>query len=78
MELRRAFIDIESLINSQGEVINDIARQVAETQDHTKGAVVRLEQTVALRQACRKRWCIGFIILVILVVVLVFVIWSKY
>eukprot|EP00442_Polarella_glacialis_P015927 CAMPEP_0115142640 /NCGR_PEP_ID=MMETSP0227-20121206/60277_1 /TAXON_ID=89957 /ORGANISM="Polarella glacialis, Strain CCMP 1383" /LENGTH=89 /DNA_ID=CAMNT_0002551279 /DNA_START=1 /DNA_END=267 /DNA_ORIENTATION=- len=42
-ELRQAFLDVENLVDSQGEVLDDIASHVAATRDRTKAVQEQLE-----------------------------------
>jgi len=71
-ELQQAFLDVESLVDSQGEVIDDIGRHIESTRNKTNEAREQLLQASRSRRCCRWRWCA--IITLVLIVVLLLVI----
>lgn len=64
-QLKQTFLGFQSLVDSQGEVIDDIERHMATTRDRTRQAQEELERAHASRRACRARWIVTLCILVI-------------
>lgn len=69
-DLSQLFVDVESLVNSQGEILNDIGSHIASTRDQTKRARDELLRASASRSACRWRWAALVLALVILALII--------
>lgn len=69
-QLRQAFADIESLVISQGEALDDIAGAIQATRDQTKAGLQYLEQSAAESKKCRWRYCLGITLLILIILVL--------
>mmetsp|Transcript_11875 Transcript_11875/g.27383 ORF Transcript_11875/g.27383 Transcript_11875/m.27383 type:complete len:149 (+) Transcript_11875:3-449(+) len=69
-DLSQVFVDVESLVNSQGEILNDIGSHVASTREQVKRGHDQLLQASRARSACCWRWAALILILVIIALVL--------
>jgi len=65
-DLRQAFLDIQSLIETQGSAVDDISRHVAETRLRTRRAREQLELAHASRRTACKCYC-GLAVFLILI-----------
>jgi len=70
MQLAKAFQDVETMVNAQQEVFDDIARHLSTTRDQVQLATEHLRLASASRMACRYRWCWLTVILVIALIVI--------
>jgi len=75
-DLSQVFVDVESLVNSQGEILNDIGSHVASTREQVKRGHEVLLQASRARSACRWRWTALILILIVICLVL-FLIFSM-
>eukprot|EP00913_Durusdinium_trenchii_P002008 g1856.t1 len=80
-DLSQLFIDVESLVNSQGEILNDIGSHIASTRDRcwlrwslesTKRGHDELLRASAQQSACRWRWLALGLLVVIAVLIIIF------
>ncbi len=71
-ELHQLFVDMAALVMQQGELVDQIENSVANSVEHTAQANVELESAIKAQKCGRKKKCIIFLlILVVLAVVLV-------
>ncbi|CAE7214474.1 SYP124 [Symbiodinium microadriaticum] len=75
-DLSQVFVDVESLVNSQGEILNDIGSHVASTREQVKRGHEVLLQASRARSACRWRWTALILILIVICLVL-FIVFSM-
>lgn len=71
MGLRDIQHDLATMVNEQGEMIDDIEKNTADAQVRTEQANRNLEKAVALKRANRKMICIIVTIVVIIALVIV-------
>ncbi|CAK8989142.1 unnamed protein product [Durusdinium trenchii] len=71
-DLSQLFIDVESLVNSQGEILNDIGSHIASTRESTKRGHDELLRASAQQSACRWRWLALGLLVVIAVLIIIF------
>lgn len=71
-ELRDLFIDLATLVDAQGEMVNRIENHVAQSKSHVDKARVEVNQAIAYRSKARlkKIICYTILILIILAIVL--------
>lgn len=70
-DLRQAFIDVESLVIAQGEVMTDIEEHLGRTQDRTKEAEEQLVRAHVSNRRCQYRWCVLLVLLAVIAVILI-------
>lgn len=56
-ELKQAFLDVQSLVDTQGTAVDDISRHVAETRERTSNARRQLEAMEASRRSACRCYC---------------------
>lgn len=75
-DLSQLFVDVESLVNSQGEILNDIGSHIASTRDQTKRARDELLRASASRSACRWRWA-ALVLALVIIALVIFIAFSS-
>lgn len=70
-ELRDLFVDLATLVEVQGEMVNRIENHVALSKSHVDKARVEVNQAIAYRSKARVKKIICFIILILLIVAIV-------
>ncbi|KAK1404614.1 t-SNARE coiled-coil homology domain-containing protein [Heracleum sosnowskyi] len=73
LELQQIFLDMAVLVDSQGDMLDDIETHVSSAADHVQSGNKSLLKAKSLRQNTRKWMCIGILILLIVIVVVVVV-----
>lgn len=68
MELRDLFVDLATLVEIQGEMVNRIENHVALSKSHVDKARVEVNQAIAYRSKARIKKIICFTILILLIV----------
>jgi len=53
-ELRQLFLDMQALVEAQGEVLNEIENAVSSAVDHTAAGVTEMRKAVKYQKAARK------------------------
>lgn len=79
LELHQIFMDMAVLVESQGELIDNIEVQVGSALDHVASATVHLNDARTKQRNTRKWMCYGIILLLIIVIIIVLVVvkpWS--
>lgn len=71
MELRDLFVDLATLVEIQGEMVNRIETHVALSKSHVDKARVEVNQAIAYRSKARIKKIICFTILILIVVAIV-------
>jgi len=69
LELHQLFVDMAVLVDSQGELLNQIEFNVSQSVAYTTDGVSELKKAVEYQKKSRKKMCIIIIILVIVIVV---------
>jgi len=69
LELHQLFVDMAVLVDSQGELLNQIEFNVNQSVAYTTDGVKELKQAVVLQKKSRKKMLILIVILVIILVV---------
>lgn len=70
LQLNHMFLRFQSLVDSQGQVIDNIERHMTNTRDLTRRAQEQLELAHASRRACRYRWISTLLILAIVCIII--------
>lgn len=74
LELHQIFLDMAVLVEVQGEMLDNIERQVAQSVDYVGGAVTAITDARRFQVSARKKkCCIVITLLVIAVIVLIFI-----
>lgn len=68
LELRDLFVDLATLVEMQGEMVNRIENHVALSKSHVDKARVEVNQAIAYRSKARIKKIICFTILILLIV----------
>jgi syntaxin 1B/2/3 len=71
LDLHQIFLDMAVLVESQGDMLDNIETQVSNAVDHVQSGTVALQKAKTLQQNSRKWMCIAIIILLIIVAVIV-------
>lgn len=71
LELRDLFVDLATLVEVQGEMVNRIENHVALSKSHVDKARVEVNQAIAYRSKARIKKIICFTILILIVVAIV-------
>lgn len=69
LDLQQVFMDMATLVDSQGELLDDIEAQVSSSVDHVQKATVTLQKAKALQKNTRKYMCIATLLLIIVIAV---------
>uniref|UniRef100_A0A0D6R317 t-SNARE coiled-coil homology domain-containing protein n=1 Tax=Araucaria cunninghamii TaxID=56994 RepID=A0A0D6R317_ARACU len=70
LELHQIFMDMAVLVESQGEMLDNIENQVSNAVDHVQSGTVALQKAKSLQRSSRKWMCIAIIILLIIVAII--------
>eukprot|EP01018_Ginkgo_biloba_P009709 Gb_34888 [translate_table: standard] len=71
LELHQIFLDMAVLVESQGDMLDNIETQVSNAVEHVQTGTVALQKAKSLQRSSRKWMCIAIIILLIIVVIIV-------
>nr|ADE75779.1 unknown [Picea sitchensis] len=71
LDLHQIFLDMAVLVESQGDILDNIETQVSNAVDHVQSGTVALQKAKTLQRNSRKWMCIAIIILLIIVAVIV-------
>lgn len=74
LELHQMFLDMAVLVEAQGEMLDNIEKQVARANDYVKAGAVALQDAKQYQKKTRKWMCCGIILLLIIAVIIVLVI----
>ncbi|KAL8132189.1 hypothetical protein AgCh_007908 [Apium graveolens] len=79
LELQQIFLDMAVLVDSQGDMLDNIETHVSNAVDHVQSGNKALLKAKSLRKSTRKWMCIAILILLIVIVVVVGVLhpWKK-
>ncbi|KAL3825655.1 hypothetical protein ACJIZ3_021684 [Penstemon smallii] len=71
LELQQVFLDMAVLVDSQGDLLDNIESQVSSAVDHVQSGNTALQKAKSLQRNSRKWMCIAILILLIIVAVIV-------
>ncbi|MCL7044616.1 hypothetical protein MKW94_020877 [Papaver nudicaule] len=71
LELQQIFMDMAVLVESQGDMLDNIESQVSSAVDHVQSGNTALQRAKSLQKNSRKWMCIAIIILLIIVGIIV-------
>ena len=71
VELNQMFLDLASLVEHQGDIIDNIETTVAAAKEYTADGVVALEQAHEYQKSARKKTCCILMIVLAIGVVIV-------
>lgn len=74
LELHQIFLDMAVLVEAQGEMLDNIEKQVARSVDYVKSGTAAIQEAKQLQKSRRKWMCCGLIVVLIIVAVIVIVI----
>ncbi|KAL5200750.1 hypothetical protein ABZP36_021953 [Zizania latifolia] len=79
LELQQIFLDMSVLVESQGEILDNIESQVSGAAEHIQTGTNLLQKARFLQKNTRKWTCIGIVILLIIILIIVLSLkpWSK-
>jgi len=69
LELHQLFVDMAVLVDSQGELLNQIEFNVSQSVAYTADGVQELKKAVEYQKKSRKKMCIIIVILIIIIIV---------
>jgi syntaxin 1A/syntaxin 1B/2/3 len=70
MELHSMFVDMAALVDMQGEVLNNIEKNVSKALDYTEKGVEELKKASKYQKAARKKMCIIIIIVLVIAIII--------
>ncbi|KAK3920510.1 Syntaxin-1B [Frankliniella fusca] len=73
-DLRDMFVEMSLLVERQGDMINNIERQVQQTRDHVEAGEKMAKKAIKYQSKFKKKRCILYSILAVILVILVVVI----
>ncbi|KAG2443437.1 hypothetical protein HXX76_001795 [Chlamydomonas incerta] len=71
LELHQIFLDMAVLVEAQGEMLDNIEKQVARSVDYVKGGTEALQDAKQLQKNTRKWMCCAIMIMLIVALVIV-------
>ncbi|KMZ75329.1 putative Syntaxin [Zostera marina] len=71
LELQQVFLDMSVLVETQGDLLDNIESHVSNAVDHVQSGTTALQKAKKLQKNTRKWTCIAIIILLIIVAVIV-------
>ncbi|XP_065852970.1 syntaxin-132-like [Euphorbia lathyris] len=71
LELQQVFLDMAVMVDTQGEILDNIESQVSSAVDHVQSGNTALQRAKKLQKNSRKWMCIAIIILLIIVAIIV-------
>ncbi|WCJ43614.1 Syntaxin-132 [Euphorbia peplus] len=71
LELQQVFLDMAVLVDSQGEMLDNIESQVSSAVDHVQSGNTALQRAKSLQKSSRKWMCIAIMILLIVIIIIV-------
>lgn len=74
LELHQIFLDMAVLVEAQGEMLDNIEKQVARSVDFVKTGTKDLQTAKQLQKSRRKWMCCGLVVVLIVIAVIVIVI----
>ncbi|KAJ7551641.1 hypothetical protein O6H91_06G022800 [Diphasiastrum complanatum] len=70
-DLHQIFLDMAVLVESQGEMLDNIESQVSKAVDHVQSGTAALQKVKKLQRGTRKWMCIAIILLLIIIAIIV-------
>ena len=74
MELHQIFLDMAVLVEAQGEMLDNIEKQVGRSVEYVQGGTAALQDAKQLQKKTRKWMCIGIIVLLVIAAIIVIVV----
>ncbi|WOG98221.1 hypothetical protein DCAR_0417562 [Daucus carota subsp. sativus] len=71
LELNQIFLDMAVLVDSQGDMLDNIENHVTNAVDHVQSGNKALRKAKSLRKNTRKWMCVGILILLIVILIVV-------
>eukprot|EP00245_Coleochaete_scutata_P008274 TRINITY_DN2494_c0_g1_i4.p1 TRINITY_DN2494_c0_g1~~TRINITY_DN2494_c0_g1_i4.p1 ORF type:complete len:247 (+),score=64.76 TRINITY_DN2494_c0_g1_i4:111-851(+) len=78
LELHQIFLDMATLVESQGELLDNIEVQVHQAVDHISKANVQLTRAKSLQRSTRRCKCIAILILLAVLIIIIATVASKF
>ncbi|KMZ67539.1 putative Syntaxin [Zostera marina] len=80
LELRQVFLDMSVLVETQGDMLDNIESQVVKATDYVQSGTVALQKSKSIQKSTRKWTCIAIIILLVIIIIVVIAVlkpWKK-
>ena len=74
LELHQIFLDMAVLVDAQGEMLDNIEKQVARSVEYVQSGTAALQDAKQLQKSTRKWMCCGIVTLLIVALVIVLVV----
>ncbi|KAI9483246.1 MAG: t-SNARE [Benjaminiella poitrasii] len=79
IELHQLFMDMQMMVEQQGEVLTNVEQNAGETVDHLKQGNTSLTRAITLAKSTRaKKWCCFFLCIGICVMIAILVWWFGF
>jgi syntaxin 1B/2/3 len=78
MELHQIFLDMAVLVEAQGELLDNVERQVARSVEYVQSGTVALQDAKRLQKNTRKWMCCGVIVLLLVALAIVLAVWRPW
>lgn len=77
IELHQIFLDMAALVEAQGQQLNDIESHVAHASSFVRRGTEQLQEAREYQKGSRKWRCIAVILVIVLILIILFPIWSN-
>ncbi|ONK63847.1 uncharacterized protein A4U43_C07F19550 [Asparagus officinalis] len=77
LDLHQAFMDMAVVVDSQGEMLDDIEAQVVSSVDHVQKATMKLQEAKKIRNNTRKYLLIALIVLIVIIIIALIPLFKK-
>ncbi|KAL6553551.1 hypothetical protein OROGR_007393 [Orobanche gracilis] len=77
VELHQIFLDMAALVEAQGQQLNDIESHVAHASSFVRRGTEQLQEAREYQKGSRKWYCIAVLLVIVLVALVTFPIWSH-
>jgi t-SNARE complex subunit (syntaxin) len=78
MELHQIFLDMAVLVEAQGELLDNVERQVARSVEYVQSGTAALQDAKRLQKNTRKWMCCGVVVLLLVALAIVLAVWRPW
>lgn len=78
MELHQIFLDMAVLVEAQGELLDNVERQVARSVEYVQSGTAALQDAKKLQKNTRKWMCCAVGVLLVIALIVVLAVWQPW
>jgi syntaxin 1B/2/3 len=78
MELHQIFLDMAVLVEAQGELLDNVERQVARSVEYVQSGTAALQDAKRLQKNTRKWMCCAVGVLLVIALIVVLAVWQPW